>query len=672
MNESNHLASESSPYLLQHANNPVDWYPWGETALTKARTEDKMMLISIGYSACHWCHVMEHESFEDAEVAELMNRFFVCIKVDREERPDIDQVYMTAVQLMTGKGGWPLNCFTLPDGRPVYGGTYFPKQQWMNILLNIADGYKNDKSRFVDYATQLTEGIHQTELIPVSTEEPSFTMDLLQGVVEKWKASFDNHEGGPDRAPKFPLPNNYFFLLNYQRATNNEVLKNHITLTLQKMAFGGIYDQVGGGFSRYSVDAIWKVPHFEKMLYDNAQLISLYSEAYKQFKDPLYRDIVYQTLDFIKRELTGDQKNFYSALDADSEGVEGKYYTWTKKELQEILGTDFDFFATVFNVNPKGYWEHDTYILLRNLDDEQLSKKLNLELNAFRLKVQDLSKRVLTVRANRVPPGLDDKTLLSWNALMVTAYLDAYDAFGETAWRDQAAGNIRFVLDKMTSPDGGLFHNYKNNKATINGFLEDYAFFIYALIRMYQVTFDILYLNKAKHFTEYTLLNFSDAAHELFYFSSAKDAPLITRSKEVQDNVIPASNSQMAINLFFLGHYFENTLWLKRSEGMLMSMKGSVQVYGSGYSNWLLLWLYQSQPLRELVICGEAALTLRNDISKEVLPSGTITAGALATETLPMTEGRLLAAQTNIYVCVDKQCHLPVTEITQAINHLNS
>jgi len=672
MTKKNHLITESSPYLLQHAYNPVDWYPWGEASLQRARDEDKMILVSIGYSACHWCHVMEHESFEDDEVAEIMNKFFVCIKVDREERPDIDQVYMSAVQLMTGRGGWPLNCFTLPDGRPVYGGTYFPKQQWKNILLNLAEGFKNDRAKFTDYAEQLTEGIQKSELIPPSTETPAFTLELLETSFKNWEKHFDNHEGGPDRAPKFPLPNNYLFLLKYESVYKNESLKNHIALTLKKMAYGGIYDQIGGGFSRYSVDGIWKVPHFEKMLYDNSQLISLYSESYKRYKNTLYRDVVFQTLEFVKRELTGSEGNFYSALDADSEGVEGKYYTWTKAELQELLGSDFDFFADVFNVNQKGFWEHDVHILLRDADDEVLSKKFKMDVPSFKSKVRELSEKVLVIREKRIHPGLDDKTLLSWNALMVTGYLDAFDAFQEKEWLEIAKTNIDFVLEKMVNADGGLYHSYKNDKASFNGFLEDYAFFIQALIRMYQVTFEISYLNKAKELTEYTLQNFSDPNHALLYFASGKDTPLITRSKEIQDNVIPASNSQMAINLFFLGHYFENAEWLNKSEVMVMSMKASLSAYGSGFSNWLLLWLYQSQPLRELVICGADALQKRQEIFTEDLPVGIIPGGTIDSENISMTHGRLKKDQTLIYVCVNKQCHLPVADVSEAFSLLNN
>ncbi len=671
MNEPNHLVKESSPYLLQHAYNPVDWYPWCDEALAKAREQDKMILVSIGYSACHWCHVMEHESFENAEVAELMNRFFICIKVDREERPDIDQVYMTAVQLMTGRGGWPLNCFTLPDGRPVYGGTYFPKQQWMNILLNLADGYKNDKSRFVDYATQLTEGIHQSELIEENKETPSFSTSLLSNSVEKWKKLFDNEHGGPEKAPKFPLPNNYLFLLKYQFITGDETLKKHIQLTLKKMAFGGIYDQIGGGFSRYSVDGIWKVPHFEKMLYDNSQLVTLYSEAYKHYKNSLYREVVYQTLEFIERELKGAEGNFYSALDADSEGVEGKYYVWTTSELKNILAEDYDFFADVFNVNPKGFWEHDQYILLRDQEDDELLKKWNLSYDNFKAKVKKLSSRILEEREKRTHPGLDDKTLLSWNALMITAYLDAYDAFGEKKWLGIAAGSLEFIDQKMANDDGGLFHSFKKGRAAINGFLEDYAFYVQALIRMYQVTFEIKYLEKARDLTAYTLKNFTEAGQTLFYFSSVKDAPLITRSKEVQDNVIPASNSQMAINLNFLGNYFENKEWITRSESMLMSMKNNLKQYGSGYSNWLLLWLYNSHPLIELVICGENALQIRDSIFKEPVPPGLISAGVISNETIPMTQGRLVNDKTFVYICKDHSCHLPVQSLPEAQELLN-
>jgi len=666
----NSLINSTSPYLLQHAYNPVHWFPWGEEALGKAIAEDKMILVSIGYSACHWCHVMEHESFEDFEVAEIMNQFFVCIKVDREERPDIDQVYMAAVQLMTSRGGWPLNCFTLPDGRPVYGGTYFPKQQWKNILLNLADTYKKDRTRFEEYAEKLTDGIKKFENVIPEDLISNFEMEHIKSAVQNWSEFFDTVEGGPNRAPKFPLPNNYLFLLSYYFVSKDETLRSHILLTLKKMAYGGIYDQVGGGFARYSVDAVWKVPHFEKMLYDNAQLISLYSEAYKLFRDPLYKEVVYQTLDFIKRELTGSEGNFFSALDADSEGVEGKFYTWTREELVELSGSDQAVISDYFNVNERGYWEDGQYILLRNDDDYLIAGRHKISEDQLQSIITNFKNKLLDVRTTRVRPGLDDKTLTSWNALMICGYLDAFDAFKEESFYNAAITNAKFILSQMDNRDGGLNHNYKNGKSNINGYLEDYAFFIQALIRLYQCTFDVEWLDKAKELTEYAIKNFGDDATGLFYFTSVNDAPLIARKMELQDNVIPASNSQMAINLYKLGIYFEINEWQDRSRKMVSSMKKLSESYGSAYGNWLQLGLQLSLPSREVVICGENALPLRSHISDQYFFPGTLLAGCTQQENIPLTKSRLVKGKSLIYVCIDNTCQLPVTTADGALELL--
>ena len=366
----NALVNETSPYLLQHAHNPVDWNAWNETTLEKAKTENKLILISVGYAACHWCHVMEHESFEDSIVAQVMNKSFINIKVDREERPDVDQVYMNAVQLMTGSGGWPLNVIALPDGRPVWGGTYFKKEQWMDALEQISKLYADNPEKLQDYADKLEEGIKSLDVVQLNTDEPVFDKPFIQNAIKSWSKQFDKNQGGMNKAPKFMMPNNYHFLLRYAYQNNDTELLDFVNLTLKKMAYGGVFDQIGGGFSRYSVDAKWHIPHFEKMLYDNGQLVSLYTDAYLITKNEIYKDIVTETLKYIKQEMTTSNGAFYSSLDADSntsegELEEGAFYVWTKNELNTLLKEDFELFSDYYNVNNYGFWEHDNYVLIR-------------------------------------------------------------------------------------------------------------------------------------------------------------------------------------------------------------------------------------------------------------------------------------------------------------------
>ena len=479
----NELINETSPYLLQHAHNPVDWRPWGEEAFAKAKAENKLVIVSIGYSACHWCHVMEHESFEDDSASAVMNDRYVCIKVDREERPDVDQIYMNAVQLMTGRGGWPLNCIVLPDGRPIWGGTYFRKDKWIEQINQIADFYETQPDKAIEYAVKLTQGIKQSELVVLNKEEAAFDKSKLEEVYVSWEQRFDNVEGGPDRSPKFPIPNNYQFLLRYAHLSNNQAALDHVKLTLDKIAYGGIYDHLGGGITRYSTDELWKVPHFEKMLYDNGQIISLYSEAYQKFKDPDYKNLIYGTLAFIERELMSEEGAFYSALDADSDGEEGKFYIWKKEELTTLLGDNYELFADYYNVNRKGYWEHDNYILLRDEDEETLAKKHNLSLEDLQAKMAVSKAILMKERDTRIRPGLDDKTLTSWNGLMLKGYVDAYLTFGDQHFLDVALENANFILSKQLRKDGGLNHSYKEGRTTINGYLEDYAFVIDAFLK---------------------------------------------------------------------------------------------------------------------------------------------------------------------------------------------
>lgn len=664
----NSLINETSPYLLQHAHNPVNWLAWNQDALHQAKQENKLILVSIGYSACHWCHVMEHECFESEEVAEVMNRYFINIKVDREERPDIDMVYMTAVQLMTGQGGWPLNCFLLPDGRPIYGGTYFPKQQWINILMNLQEVYKNDPARVEEYAQKMQEGLKTTDLIK-TPENTDLHEDLLHESVKRWKTRLDDTFGGPNHSPKFPLPNNYLFLLRYAHQYQDQIIEKHVQLTLQKMARGGIYDQLGGGFARYSVDSIWKVPHFEKMLYDNAQLVSLYCEAYKLHPHPLYKELIYDTLNFIERELLSPEGAFYSALDADSEGVEGKYYVWTKEELEEILQNQFPVFADFYQVNDTGYWEHDYYILMRTDHENEVALKHHLSMDALHEKINLCKQKLLEQRQQRVRPGLDDKSLTSWNALMCKAYADAALTFGEEKFKKIALTNGEFIRSKLLQNNHSLFHSYKSGKSSISGFLEDYAFVIDAFIQLYITSQDETWLHQAKELTDYSLLHFYDPNSGLFFFTDDQDNPLIVRKKELSDNVIPASNSQMALNLYRLSHYFEHHQYLEIAQNMLKTQLDEWVRYGSGYSNWGLLLMNLVSPHFEVAIVGNSVNEKLLELQNSYLPNVIFAVSARASD-LPLIKDRYVNEKTLLYVCKNRACLMPVETAKEALQQM--
>ncbi|MBD3638125.1 MAG: thioredoxin domain-containing protein [Crocinitomicaceae bacterium] len=662
----NALIDESSPYLLQHAHNPVNWMPWGEESLQKARDEDKLVLVSIGYSSCHWCHVMEHESFEDEKVAALMNEHFVCIKVDREERPDVDQVYMNAVQLMTGSGGWPLNCFTLPDGRPVYGGTYFPKNKWVEVLQQLHKAYADNKPAMLEYAEKLTKGIHDTELIKVKSENKQFSSDRLEEMVLQWSQGFDNLRGGPNREPKFPLPNNYDFLMHYAHSYQDTAVMQHVDLTLEKMAMGGIYDQIGGGFARYSTDTQWKVPHFEKMLYDNAQLVSLYAHAYQRKKDPLYKQVVYQTLEWVSREMTTKEGSFYSALDADSEGEEGKFYVWNKNELKEVLGDDFELVKAYYNIQPSALWEGN-YILHRKEKDAAIADDFEMDVSELRNKMKDLNKLLLLKRATRERPGLDDKSLTSWNCMMTTAYLDAYQVFGEKEFLEAALKNVKWFEKFAFNEDGKLYHTYKNGESKINGFLDDYAFAIEMYVTLYEVTFEEEFLQKAEFLTHYAIEHFQDEQSGMFYFTSDEGEQLVTRKMEISDNVIPSSNSVMARNLWKIGTYYDDQSLKDQAIQMLANVYPDIHTYGSAYSNWGMLVLNMVEPYYEIAITGPGWKEKVEKLNQHYIPNKLLMGGTKGN--LPLLQGKF-SKETTIYVCVNKTCKLPVDNVSDAVNQV--
>ncbi|WP_372765836.1 thioredoxin domain-containing protein [Lutibacter sp.] len=670
----NSLINETSPYLLQHAHNPVDWHAWNKETLALAKKENKLLLISIGYSSCHWCHVMEHESFENEEVAAVMNKYFISVKVDREERPDIDQVYMNAIQLITGRGGWPLNCVALPDGRPIWGGTYFPKDNWINALEQLAKLYEETPGKAIEYAEKLTEGVKNSDLVAFNTKKEAFTLVDLDKSVKEWQQYMDVDLGGRRGAPKFPMPNNYQFLLNYAVRSGNDEILNYVNTSLTKMAYGGIYDQIGGGFSRYSVDAKWHVPHFEKMLYDNGQLVSLYAEAYQATKNELYKKTVYHTLEFIERELTTKEGAFYSSLDADSLNSEGKleegaFYVWTQNELKTILGKDYDLFADYYNVNYYGLWEHDNYVLIRKNSDDEIAKKHVISIAELENKVVSWQKILLMERAKKERPRLDDKSLTSWNALMLKGYVDAYTVFNEPRFLEAAIKNATFIYTRQLQEEGNLNHSYKNDKSTINGYLEDYATVIDAYISLYEATFNETWLNMAKQLTDYTFDHFFDIESSMFYFASNQDANLIARKMEIEDNVMPASNSIMANNLFKLSHYYSNSYYLKVSEQMLRNVKDKTQQNGSGYSNWLQLLSNFVGDYYEIAISGKDALNQLKEINQHYIPNKLI-AGSTKKSNIPLMEGRFNENETLIYVCVDGACQLPENNTKNALSQL--
>ncbi len=671
----NQLSQETSPYLLQNATNPVYWKAWNDITLLEAKEKNQLLIISIGYSACHWCHVMEHESFEDIEVAQIMNSNFISIKIDREERPDIDAVYMKAIQIMTGSGGWPLNIVALPDGRPVWGGTYFKKNEWINSLEQLQEFYLSNPEKMIEYAEKMQEGLQSINIVVNKNQKENLSQELLLPLLEKWKKSFDLEFGGMARAPKFMMPNNYQFLMRYGYQNNDQQLLDFVDLTLTKMAFGGLFDTVDGGFSRYSVDIKWHVPHFEKMLYDNGQLVSLYADAYKLSQNPLYKEVIEKTLAFVSRELTNKEGGFYCAFDADSLNAEnhleeGAFYVWTKAELQAILKEDFALFSIVFNCNAFGFWENDNYVLIQNKTLEQIANEQNIAVSDLNSKKKNWEKLLFIAREKRNKPRLDDKSLTSWNAIMLKGFVDAYKALNEQNYLDIALLNAQFLIKNQWTKEGNLWHSYKNGRSTINGFLEDYALVIDAFITLYEVTFDEQWLQNAKQLCDYCFEHFFDDKNHFFAFTSNLDNPLITTHFETEDNVIPASNSVMATNLQRLGVYFNNSYYEKICQQMLTQILPNID-YPSAFSNWMNVFLNDAPNQKELAICSDKALHFASKINHFYFPN-ILLSGTDKQSTLPFLENRFSANKTLFYVCQNKTCNIPKEDFEEVIKDLKN
>ena len=685
--QTNALIHESSPYLLQHAHNPVDWRPWSEEAWEEARAQDKLVIVSIGYSACHWCHVMEHETFEDSAAAAFMNEHFINIKVDREERPDVDGVYMTAVQLMTKRGGWPLNAVCMPDGRPVYGGTYFPRERWLQALQSVLDTRTQDPERVEDYASQLTAGVQQAELVNVPPLEGSKawgTSDafgpadaqLLDDGIAQWKDNWDPKWGGNDRAPKFPIPTNLDFLLHYGTVRQDRQALDHVLNTLLKMERGGIHDQIGGGFARYSVDEKWHVPHFEKMLYDNAQLAGTFARAYQALVDASPSDraalkrAALGIVDFMQSEWSHPSGGFYSALDADSEGVEGKYYVWTAAELRAALSPeDFELIRTVYAIDEASRWTEeipDANVLMRWKSDEALARSLDRTDEALHLELTRIHVQLRALRDERVAPGLDDKILTAWTALAASGLVATGTAFERPEDIERAQEVVDFLLETQRDENGRLRHVYHESTGPrITGMLDDYGSTMAACLDVYQATFDERYAEAARELCEVAIADFYDPAQGTFWFQSRQGETLFAQKQENDDSVMPSANAQMARNLFLLSQLFERQDWRILADRMLAGALDRASYWPSA-THWAGLLLWRTEPFHEVVITApnvEVVASTQHALQAHFRPQALYAGGA--SENIPLLSDRQLG-KLAIFVCEDGRCQLPVASVEKA------
>lgn len=669
---SNRLINETSPYLLEHAHNPVDWYPWGQEALNKAKAENKPLIISIGYAACHWCHVMEHQSFSNVDVANFMNAHFVCIKVDREERPDVDKIYMDAVQLLTGSGGWPLNAIALPNGQPFYGGTYFPKTQWLQLLQQIADIWVTRPNDIAEQAAKLTNYIQQSDLAAYNNDEKHELANLYnRQLIPTWAALVDTTKGGFNGAPKFVLPVAWEFLLQYYAYHQSPWALRAVTSTLDNIYRGGINDHLAGGFARYSVDADWHVPHFEKMLYDNGQLLSLYAHAYQTNKKQLYADAIQQTANFLKTELTAPNNCFYASVNADSEGEEGKFYVWTMAELKDVLPPHLLSLAKLrYNLLIDGNWEHGLNILDIAMEVDDIAKKTEHGTTEVEEILQRINQMLWQQREKRIKPTIDDKILTSWNALAIKGLADAYLTLGDGHLLQMALQCAESIVEKATITDGHLFHNIKNNQPTIDGFLEDYAFLALAYIQLYQATFDTQWLQRSKLLAEYAMQSFESDKSALLYFTQADTPLLVARKTETTDNVTPSSNAVMAEVLLKLGAYYRRDDYTEKALSMVMTIAGQTTSGGPYYGHWNRVMGMIAHGLTEITITGNNALATAVELQQHYLPSAIVVSGHH--HQLPIAEKTKPTDTLLIHVCKNGTCHLPVTTLHEALKTLNN
>ncbi len=673
----NRLKLETSPYLQQHANNPVDWFPWGEEAFRKAREENKVVLVSIGYSSCHWCHVMEHESFDDPVVADYMNKHFVNIKVDREERPDIDQIYMDAVQAISGSGGWPLNVFLTPEKIPFFGGTYYPPHRaynrisWREVLQNIHDAWLNTPEEILQQAGNLLKYLQNANQTDIAHSYPT-AAGMLKAADQVMKQA-DREWGGFGRAPKFPqtmtitwLLRQYHFMQKQEKSGtsgDSEALLDHALVSLDRMHKGGIYDHLGGGFARYSVDALWHAPHFEKMLYDNALLISAYVEGWKLSQKKSFRQAIHETIGFVLRDWLAPDGGFYSAYDADSEGTEGLYYTWEKSEIEALLNEELAaLFCDHYHVTEKGNWE-ETNILWLNRNgwpDENTNAKL-----------EEAKKILLEHRQNRIKPLLDDKIILSWNAMMLTAMLKAWQVWPEREWMEAVNRTVNFIEEKFKNDDGGYVHHVKDKHRGVRAFLDDLAEYGLALCELSETTGELKWLDKVQEIVNYIETRFAASDSVFFHFADIHAEDLILQKKELYDGATPAANSSAAHLFWKAGKLLGKREWIERSEAMVAAVTNAIEGYPTSFANWGMLAQFMAHEYKELVIIGPEAESSRKEILKLYRPEKCLLSSKkeVVEEKYPQISGKLIRNnRTTYYVCEDFVCKNPLNSLQEALH----
>jgi hypothetical protein len=657
----NDLSKETSPYLLQHAHNPVQWKPWSETLFATATAANKPILLSIGYAACHWCHVMERESFEDEAVADYMNTHFINIKVDREERPDIDHIYMDALQAMTGSGGWPLNIFLLPNGQPFYGGTYFPpnamqnRASWMDVLKGVQAAFDSNREKLVEQATHLTAHLLQSNIKVQQSQalDTIATKEEFQLIAERVLQNADTQWGGFGAAPKFPQTFSIQVLFRNYFQNKDQASIVHAIRSIDKMIQGGIYDHVGGGFSRYSVDAMWQAPHFEKMLYDNALILGTLAEAYQLTKKPIYQEVIHATFTFLQRELFNGAGGYYAALDADSEGVEGKFYTWSYDELKAVIAPEiFDAFITYYQVNPNGNWEHTNILWTQNELEKEWEPAWQNEL-----------KKLFVTRAIRVRPALDHKVILGWNAMLIVGFCKINAATGIELYKKAAIECMDWLEANLYHADEHYFyHSIANEIPKAHAFLDDYANLIQAYIQLQQMTGNNSYLFKAKKWMDYVLLHFIDEDGLYFYYTASYQKDIIIRKKESYDGAQPSGNALICSSLYYLGQVFDLTEWRIQAEKMIHSIRPSLLQYPGSFGFWAQSFYQMSTGMIELVGVGPTVYESLPTLNATFVPNSIRLMSQVQEDSIPPLKGKK-CVDNQFFICKNNSCSAPVTSV---------